>query len=274
MANIRSRLYQSARIMGDVNAAVKVRQVGGQKINAAVRRRNFSGVTEIRVGYFGNRRYPNGKLVAEVAADNEIGGANRPPRPFFSRTNDEIANNPAKTPGAILVKTHLSKTGALTVLPHQLVSRGDALLMVQEFRGEILRAILDSPNWAAPLSPLTVQLKGHDHPLLETGLMATSLDHVIRTGRYPNPRFQRRGVTGPGLRSMIYRGAKLLGDAQALMNGSVGQRIGNRVYGKFSGRAIGAGQNVIFGGRTGGQGQRLGQRVAFKSQAKVLGSIR
>ena len=274
MANLRTNLYRSARVMGDVNAAVRVRQRGGQKVRAAVNRRNFSGVTEIRVGYFGNRRYPNGRLVAEVAAENEFGGSNRPPRPFFARTNDEVANSPDKSPGAILAQTHFSKTGALTVLPHQLVTRSDALLVVQEFRGALLAVILDSPNWAAPLSPLTVQLKGHDHPLIESGLMATTLDHLIRTGSFPIARHQRRGASGPGLRSLIYWGAKILGDAQAITQGNVGQRIGNRAYGKFSGRTIGAGQAILFGGKAGGQGQRIGQRVAFKSQAKVLGALR
>jgi len=41
------------------------------------------------------------------------------------------------------------------------------------------------------------------------------------------------------LRSRMYRNAKILGDVQAVMTGQIGNRVGRRVAGKYSGRGMG-----------------------------------
>lgn len=43
----------------------------------------------------------------------------------------------------------------------------------------------------------------------------------------------------PKLRSRLYRGAKILGDVQAVRSGRVGKRIGRRVAGRYSGKGLG-----------------------------------
>jgi hypothetical protein len=42
-----------------------------------------------------------------------------------------------------------------------------------------------------------------------------------------------------GLRSLLYKLARLLGDANALKKGRVGRRVGRRAAGKVTGRSLG-----------------------------------
>ena len=58
MANFRGGLYTAARAMGDLNAAMKVKQRGGHTMRRLLDQKNLSGITEITVGYLTNKRYP------------------------------------------------------------------------------------------------------------------------------------------------------------------------------------------------------------------------
>ena len=79
--------------------------------------------------------------------------------------------------------------------------------------------------------------------------------------------FGGRGVLGP-VRSSMYRLARLMGDIQAGMTGTVNRRIVNRLHGRVTGRIIGFGSaslshSASYSAFVGGaSGHRIYQRVA------------
>ena len=275
MPNLRGSMYTAARLMGDVNSAVHVRQVGGNKVKSALRKRHFTGVTEIRVGYFSDRRYPDGTLIREVAVANEIGDRTHPSRPFIAETNKSITQGGGNPPATVLLQQHSQRGISTSVFPPQLIPPNLAREMAEAYQDEIQQTIMESPHWAVPNAPLTVALKGHDHPLIDSGIMGRQIDIRLKRGRYPNTAYQigQRGGP-PSLRSLLYRSARLIGDVQAITSGNAMSRIGSRAYGKLSGRLIGGTQSALFGGQQGGAGRRVAQRGAFRGLARVQGSIR
>ena len=50
---------------------------------------------------------------------------------------------------------------------------------------------------------------------------------------------EKKGLTIPKFRSALYKGAKALGDVQAVKKKKVGKRVGRRVVGKMAGRLLG-----------------------------------
>lgn len=53
---------------------------------------------------------------------------------------------------------------------------------------------------------------------------------------------RKKGLTISKVRGGMYKGAKVMGDVQAIVSGSpkkIGKRVGRRVVGKVTGRAIG-----------------------------------
>lgn len=245
MANFRGGLYTAARAMGDLNAAMKVKQRGGHTMRRLLDQKNLSGITEITVGYLTNKRYPDGTMVRYVAIQNEFGTPKIPERPFMRRSSKAMQRSGQS--GSILTATTDFTRGSL-------VNRNAARSIAQALIDTIRDNIKTSKSWATPNAPFTIEVKGFDWPLVETDLLMNSMTWRTKTGLYPNPDYSPSSGKPFNLRSLLYGAAKMIGDYQAIANGSVVERAGNRVYGKFSGRAIGSATPATRG--VGGRGAR------------------
>ncbi|MHB8283955.1 MAG: hypothetical protein ACYDD1_04695 [Caulobacteraceae bacterium] len=130
-----------------------------------------SGAT-LRVGFLENATYPDGTLVALVAASQNFGapGKGIPPRPFFS--NMIAANSPAW--GDQLAK-------ALAYYDNDVFKalEGMGVLMTDQLRDAILTF------QGAPLSPRTIAAKGFDKALVDTSVMLNSIGSEVNPGVDP-----------------------------------------------------------------------------------------
>lgn len=123
----------------------------------------------LRVGFLENATYPDGQQVAMVAAANEFGNPanNQPPRPFF---RNMIADNKDNWPddiGRIAQATGFDGEQTLG-------------LMGEHIKGQLQQSIRELME--PPLSPVTIEKKGFDKPLIYTGHMLNSVDYDIRDG--------------------------------------------------------------------------------------------
>lgn len=123
----------------------------------------------LRVGFLENATYPDGQQVAMVAAANEFGNPanNQPPRPFF---RNMIADNKDNWPddiGRIAQATGFDGEQTLG-------------LMGEHIKGQLQQSIRELME--PPLSPVTIEKKGFDKPLIDTGHMLNSVDYDIRDG--------------------------------------------------------------------------------------------
>ena len=123
----------------------------------------------LRVGFLENATYPDGQQVAMVAAANEFGNPanNQPPRPFF---RNMIADNKDNWPddiGRIAQATDFDGEQTLG-------------LMGEHIKGQLQQSIRELME--PPLSPVTIEKKGFDKPLIDTGHMLNSVDYDIRDG--------------------------------------------------------------------------------------------
>lgn len=147
-------------------ATVHVR--GGDKLDKALadiaRRLKQGGA--LKVGFLEGAKYPNGTSVALVAAVQNFGAPGRgiPARPFFS--NMVEAKSPAwpGALGALLKNTGYDVDAALK-------------LMGEEIKGQLQQSIRDTNS--PPLSPLTIERKGFEKPLIDTGHMINSVDYEV-----------------------------------------------------------------------------------------------
>jgi len=123
----------------------------------------------LRVGFLENATYPDGQQVAMVAAANEFGNPanNQPPRPFF---RNMIADNKDNWPddiGRIAQATGFDGEQTLG-------------LMGEHIKGQLQQSIRELME--PPLSPVTIEKKGFDKPLIDTWHMLNSVDYDIRDG--------------------------------------------------------------------------------------------
>lgn len=123
----------------------------------------------LRVGLLESATYPDGQQVAMVAAANEFGNPanNQPPRPFF---RNMIADNKDNWPddiGRIAQATNFDGEQTLG-------------LMGEHIKGQLQQSIRELME--PPLSPVTIEKKGFDKPLIDTGHMLNSVDYDIRDG--------------------------------------------------------------------------------------------
>lgn len=123
--------------------------------------------SEVQVGFLENARYPDGTLVAMVAAINEYGKPpSQPPRPFFrnmiNQHSDEWGQQTAK-----LLKSHDYAADAT------LADMGELI------KGELQQSITEFTS--PPLKASTIAAKGFDKPLVDTGVMLRSVDYAVKS---------------------------------------------------------------------------------------------
>lgn len=140
---------------------------GGTKLREALNRIGTSlrTATRVEAGFLDRATYPDGTMVAAVAAFNEFGTAKIPPRPFFRLM---IRKNSAKWP--INLRTALTQTGFDAAASLGLVG--------QEIQEELQDSIRS--NTPPPNAPSTVAAKGFDRTLIDTGIMLNSVKHNVK----------------------------------------------------------------------------------------------
>lgn len=131
----------------------------------------------VRVGFLEGATYPDGTPVAAVASFNEYGRMVRTkgedgmeesyfqlPRPFFRRM---IAEKKAEWPAGVALQ--LKKNGGDVAKTLDVV--GTAI------GGQLQQSIRDLVS--PPLAQSTIDRKGFDKPLVDTGHMLNSVDHEV-----------------------------------------------------------------------------------------------
>lgn len=141
---------------------------GGAKLEAALRKIS-EAVTRpatLRVGFLSDASYPNGTNVAMIAAIQNFGGGNIPPRPFFS--NMVAAKSPEwpKAIADLLVANDYDVEKTLNITG-------------QAIAGQLRQSVIDTNS--PPLAPSTIRRKGHAKVLVDTGHLLQSIDHEIVT---------------------------------------------------------------------------------------------
>lgn len=140
--------------------------VGGADLDRAFKKigESIGKAREVRVGFLENATYPDGTKVAEIAAIQNYGATDIPARPFFSSM---IAN---KSPdwGERFAK----------VLRLCDYDTDMALARMGEGIAGQLRTSITETN-APPLAQSTIDRKGFDKPLIDTGHMLASIDKEV-----------------------------------------------------------------------------------------------
>lgn len=123
----------------------------------------------LRVGFLEGATYPDGQSVPMVAAANEYGdpAMNRPPRPFF---RNMIAEKSPEWPQDIAKIAEATGYDAETMLG----------LMGEHIKGQLQQSIRELME--PPLSPVTIEKKGFDKPLIWQGVMINSVDYDVTDG--------------------------------------------------------------------------------------------
>lgn len=152
---------------------VKGDLAGGVKLNRYLRelalRLGEGG--EAKVGFLPGASYPQeqgGQSVAQVAFWNEFGTKNAPPRPFFRNMIEDQRPTWARKLGAAAKYTGYRARPTLEIV-------------AADIKGHIVESIflLEDP----PLAESTVARKGFAKPLVDTRLMARSVEWAVTNGK-------------------------------------------------------------------------------------------
>ncbi len=125
-----------------------------------------------------NEKYPDKDVtVGQVAIWNEYGTSEIPPRPAFQRGLDESVQKHKKLIDAALnnITNHLL-TGRQNSIERQLTQ---ALTQIGRSAKKITKEIIKNGSQPPPNAKTTIQKKGFDHPLWETGLLHDSVDYLV-----------------------------------------------------------------------------------------------
>lgn len=142
----------------------------GKRFYAAIK--EIAGM-EVRVGFQAGEAEHEGVDICEIAAFNELGTANIPSRPFLRNSVD---TNMDKISGNLEIWCNGVLYGEMQA--HELMTNMGMLMkgLIQE---EIVKG-----NFA-PNSPATIQKKGSDKPLIDTGTMRESVNYqIVERGSY------------------------------------------------------------------------------------------
>lgn len=138
-------------------------QLDTSKIMAALDRiADRLGRGHVAVGFMENATYPDGELVAGVAAKNEFGDPanHQPPRPFFRQ---------------MIAKEKPTWSDKVAKLAKATDYDGPRILglMGEDIKGALQQSINDLTD--PPLAAKTIELKGFEKPLIETSHMLNSV---------------------------------------------------------------------------------------------------
>lgn len=118
---------------------------------------------KLEIGFFETAKYENGTYVAEVAKFQEFGTLKIPSRPFFRTA---ISSNQSKWVG--FLKQNLVSTKNLELSLNRVGELG---------RGDIVASIMKTNT--PPNAEVTIKQKGSSKPLVDTGLMRSSVNFKV-----------------------------------------------------------------------------------------------
>ncbi len=125
------------------------------------------GGGEVSVGFMEGATYPDGTPVAAVAFWNEFGvpANNQPPRPFFRGMIAKESGEWAGKMGALAKATDYDGQKVLA-------------MMGEDIKGALQQSINDLVS--PPLAQRTIDAKGFDKPLIDTGHMLNSVAYEVK----------------------------------------------------------------------------------------------
>jgi hypothetical protein len=118
------------------------------------------------VGFFDDDKYPTGETVPAVAAVNNFGGKDTPPRPFMTKAAEQIAQEMDKV--ARIVRSGIESGNAAMVNDR-----------IGAFASQHVRKQITSGQWTAN-SKETIARKKSSKPLIDTGLMRNSVRWKVK----------------------------------------------------------------------------------------------
>lgn len=141
---------------------------GGDKLKAAlaaISRKVASGGA-LKVGFLEGATYPDGTSVPMVAAVQNFGAPSRgiPPRPFFTNMVSDKSPGWGPSLGRILANNDMDVGRSLA-------------LMGEGIKGQLQQSIRDTNE--PPLAQSTIDRKGFDKPLVDTGHMLNSVGYEV-----------------------------------------------------------------------------------------------
>lgn len=147
-------------------APVTLSLKGGDRVKRMLantaRRLGAGGV--LNVGFLAKATYPNGLNVAQNAFWQNFGTKRMPARPFFTAAVEEHS---PEWPG------QMAKIAKATGYD----SDKTLGLMGELIKGQVVASIV---AWSEPpLAPSTVERKGFDKPLIDSGVMQRSVDYEV-----------------------------------------------------------------------------------------------
>lgn len=147
-----------------------------EKIAAAA---SSKAVAEI--GFMENATYPDGTKVAFVAAMNEYGDKNRPPRPFFSDTVAKRGAAWGHNLGVALKKFNFNAGAALALTGQG--AKEDIEASIRAFTSPPLAESTIAQKSSGKSKVKKVQgVLGPAKPLIDTGHMLNSVSVRVKTG--------------------------------------------------------------------------------------------
>lgn len=148
------------------------KDLGAKKISKQLDLLNDMALTIGFQGASGLVKYETGINVATVALYNEFGTQNMDARGFMRRS---IAQNLGE------IKAEFVAQIAKVVMLEQTAIQ--AMVTMGRFLAGLMKKSLDTAaSWAVGLRQSTIDAKGHDIPLFETGLMRDSISWAVRKG--------------------------------------------------------------------------------------------
>lgn len=122
------------------------------------------GGGSVKVGFMEGSTYPDGTPVPAVAFWNEYGTTKAPPRPFFRRMIASESGTWAQKMAALARATNYDGPRVLA-------------LMGEDVGAALQQSIIELSD--PPLAQSTIDAKGFDKPLIDTGNMIRSISYQV-----------------------------------------------------------------------------------------------
>lgn len=122
---------------------------------------------EIQVGFQGDQKYEDGTSIAQVAAVNEFGASDIPERPFMRQS----------------FENHEGELQAACDAAQRLVSSGGSAEQALQQIGVVAKGLVQDEivnGGFAPNAESTINKKGSEQPLIDTGTMRQSVNFVVK----------------------------------------------------------------------------------------------
>jgi hypothetical protein len=122
---------------------------------------------EVQVGFQGDQKYEDGTSIAEVAAYNEFGSSDTPERPFMRQS----------------FENHEAELKAGCEAANRVVNSGGSAEQALQQLGTLAKGLVQDEivnGGFAPNAESTIQKKGSERPLIDSGTMRESVNFVIK----------------------------------------------------------------------------------------------